>query len=213
MGFISIFLKLSLTRIIKPYKTVSSSNGPLEDKPAEIYIFAMRAWPLTFLGFIVLRLIAQWTESDTPNHDEGGISGLMWIAVSGVLFLSRVGCLGFTLVFPPNTSSIHCILTTQIIRLMMIFAKDAAPSSTTLGAINGLIELTQAIGITIAPVIIRSVQKCWARPDRNLLFYLARFSPFPSLTRCLVDTSGFLHRSFYPSWEQHWLPRFTNTDR
>ncbi|KAK7691347.1 hypothetical protein QCA50_004743 [Cerrena zonata] len=137
MGFISIFLKLSLTHIIKPYKAALLPNGPLEDRPAEIYIFAMRAWPVTFLGFILLRWIAQWTGNDIPNHDSGGISGLMWLAVSGVLFLSRVGCMGFT--------------------LMMIFAKDAAPSSTTLGAINGLIELTQAVGITITPVIISSL--------------------------------------------------------
>ena len=64
-------------------------------------MFAMRAWPLTFLGFIVLRFIAQWSGDDTNSHDEGGISGLMWLAVSVVLFLSRVGCLGFTLVILP----------------------------------------------------------------------------------------------------------------
>lgn len=40
---------------------------------------------------------------------------------------------------------------------MMIFAKDAAPSSAALGAINGLIEFVQSIGITITPVIVRFV--------------------------------------------------------
>lgn len=100
MGFISIFLKLSLTRIIKPYKAIYLTEDILEDKPGEIYIFAMRAWPITFLGFIALRWIAQWTESSTPTLDQGGISGLMWLAISGVLFLSRVGCLGFTFVIP-----------------------------------------------------------------------------------------------------------------
>ncbi|CAL1711968.1 unnamed protein product [Somion occarium] len=141
MGFISIFLKLSLTRILKPSGTpVSSLKSNLkphfEDKATDIWIFAMRTWPITFIGFIVLHLVAKWLGAD-DGHEEGGISAVMWFAVSIVLFLSRLGCLGFTII--------------------MILARDAAPNSSSLGATNGLMEFAQLIGITGAPVVVSSL--------------------------------------------------------
>lgn len=129
MGLISIFIKLTLPWFLRPSRAPGRENrgeatqedsaeAPnqvvLEDKTSKLFTFGMIAWPLTFFGFVVLRWVAIWFGSDqNPGmsatapwtaYQEGGTSAIMWLAVSCVLFASRVGCIGFTYVL----SSLCC---------------------------------------------------------------------------------------------------------
>ncbi|KAI0079836.1 MFS general substrate transporter [Panus rudis PR-1116 ss-1] len=140
MGGISILLKYSLTHLLKPSKDegrIPGEHGQLSPKPVRIFELSMWAWPVTFAGFIALRLFAEWLDPAGNKHDDGGISGVLWVAVSCVLLLSRVGSLAFTLI--------------------MILAKEASPSSSSLGSTNGVLEFAQLIAITAAPVISGSL--------------------------------------------------------
>jgi len=165
MGFVSIFIKLSLPWFLKPTpssgtavsdplegQNAASTHGRiiLKDKPSRLFTFGMRAWPVTFFGFVVLRWVATWLDypgSQSPGSlspstfwsapEEGGLNVIMWIAISSVLFASRVGCIGFTLI--------------------MILTRDAAPALSSLGATNGIVEFGQMIGIAIGPILISSL--------------------------------------------------------
>jgi len=159
MGFISIFIKFSLTWFLKPSLSKAPSSEAqgidtgainqlaFEDKPAKIFTFSMRAWPVTFFGFIVLRWVSErFHPSDSTtttgfhallSDGNGGLSAPMWIAVSAMLLASRIGCIAFTVI--------------------MILSKEASPTPASLGTMNGLLEFAQSVGGSISPVVVDSL--------------------------------------------------------
>lgn len=95
MGFISIFLKLSMTVILRP------------DRPhALTWLFnlTMSSWVLTFLAFPFLSWVVALSENSSQGLlDEDTTLTIMgrkavWFAASFVLLLSRIGCMAFTYV-------------------------------------------------------------------------------------------------------------------
>ncbi|KAI0785874.1 major facilitator superfamily domain-containing protein [Abortiporus biennis] len=140
MGFVSIFLKLSMTVLLRPDppSTVSppspsSPSSPRDHQPSHkvtaLFLRTMQSWIFTFAGFILLGIAA------ASQAVEG--KALIWTVTGLVLFGSRIGCMGFTLV--------------------MILVRESVPSSNALGTTNGLTELAQVIGISISPVVVSSL--------------------------------------------------------
>ncbi|TCD66668.1 hypothetical protein EIP91_001086 [Steccherinum ochraceum] len=127
MGGLSIFLKLNLTWILRPSP---HSRQTVSQKLNSLFAHTMAAWPFTFFGFAVLGWIAR-------AGVDGARSGLIWTVLSIVLFLSRIGCLPFTLV--------------------MLLVKENSPTPASLGTLNGLTELIQAISTVISPALIGSL--------------------------------------------------------
>ncbi|TCD66667.1 hypothetical protein EIP91_001085 [Steccherinum ochraceum] len=127
MGSLSIFLKLSLTWILRPSP---HSHQTVSQKLNSLFAQTMAAWPFTFFGFIILGWIAS-------ANVTGARTGLIWIVLSVVLFLSRIGCMPFTLI--------------------MLLVKENSPSPTSLGALNGLTELVQSVSAVISPALIGSL--------------------------------------------------------
>lgn len=79
MGAISIPLKLSLPLILRHWST------------ATVYRASLRAWPITFAALPLLSLLARYLGENRTSTQEA----VLWVAISIVLFLSRVGCLTF----------------------------------------------------------------------------------------------------------------------
>jgi hypothetical protein len=79
MGAISIPLKLSLPLILRHWST------------ATVYRASLRAWPVTFAALPLLSLFARYLGENRTSAQEA----VLWVAISIVLFLSRVGCMTF----------------------------------------------------------------------------------------------------------------------
>ncbi|THH18400.1 hypothetical protein EUX98_g8965 [Antrodiella citrinella] len=126
MGGLSIFLKLSLTWILRPDP---NSGQSVSDKLTSLFTKTMGTWPVTFVGFIVLAWVSR------GNGEV--LNGLMWFTLSVVMFLSRIGCIPFTLI--------------------MLLVKENTPTPASLGTLNGLTELVQAISIVISPPLVGSL--------------------------------------------------------
>ncbi|KAJ3487521.1 hypothetical protein NLI96_g3470 [Meripilus lineatus] len=134
MGFISIFLKLSMTVILRP------------DRPhALTWLFnlTMSSWVLTFLAFPFLSWVVALSENSSQGLlDEDTTLTIMgrkavWFAASFVLLLSRIGCMAFTLV--------------------LILSREVSPNVASLGTTNGFTEFAQVLGIMGSPVIVSSL--------------------------------------------------------
>lgn len=83
MGFISIFLKLSLPIILRSRSATT------------VFIACTRVWPFAFAMFPILSLLSQAAANTEANDGFGPAKVWLWVAVSFVLFLSRVGTLTF----------------------------------------------------------------------------------------------------------------------
>ncbi|KAH8103553.1 MFS general substrate transporter [Cristinia sonorae] len=127
MGGLSIFLKLSLTCILRP---TPGARHSVSHKLTSLFTKTMATWPITFAGFIVLGLVS-------AAQGENASKGLIWAVLSVVLFLSRIGCIPFTLI--------------------MMLVKEHTPTPASLGTLNGLTELVQAISIVMSPTLIGSL--------------------------------------------------------
>ncbi|OCH87038.1 MFS general substrate transporter [Obba rivulosa] len=118
MGAVSIALKLCMPILLR---RAGTSN---------LFAFCMQVWPVTFASMSVLSVIAQRVEA-------AGGQALEWVAVGTVLFLSRVGCLAFSII--------------------MILTKDHTPGTSSLGSANGLAEFFQSAAGALGPTIISSL--------------------------------------------------------
>jgi hypothetical protein len=79
MGLVSIPLKLSLPFILTRTSTLA------------VFRVTLRSWPITFASLPLLGLLARVLGPDRTGTQEA----LLWVAISTVLFLSRVGSMSF----------------------------------------------------------------------------------------------------------------------
>ena len=82
MGTLSIFLKLAMPFFLRRLGTLT------------VFRWCMRSWAATFAAMAFLPAVAQ----------SGGVAA-EWTAVSGVLFLSRIGCMAFSCVLSRAATS------------------------------------------------------------------------------------------------------------
>lgn len=82
MGTLSIFLKLAMPFFLRRLGTLT------------VFRICMRSWAATFAAMALLPAVAQ----------RGGAAA-EWAAVSGVLFLSRIGCMAFSCVVFPREAA------------------------------------------------------------------------------------------------------------
>jgi hypothetical protein len=161
MGLVSIPLKLSLPFILTRMSTLG------------VFRIAMHSWPITFASLPLLGLLARVLGPDRTGTREA----LLWVAISTVLFLSRVGCMAFGWVVHAIDRKRHWDI---LNRLIMLLVKEHTPETSALGAVNGITEVVQMAGILIGPPIITfvfvfvsaasAVQACW-NVHRSLFAY------------------------------------------
>lgn len=112
-GMIALALKLTLPFILRRTTTLA------------VFRITLLAWLPTFAGLALLPALARLT---------GSPSVPLWIGLGVVLFLSRVGCLTFSLI--------------------LILVPEHTPDSSAYGTANGIAELIQSIGSAISPAIL-----------------------------------------------------------
>ncbi|KAH9935706.1 major facilitator superfamily domain-containing protein [Fomitopsis serialis] len=112
MGTVSIFLKLGMPYCLRRFGVLT------------VFRFCMRSWPFTFAAMALLSFVAKKVD---------GAEGVVteWTAVSFVLFLSRIGCMAFSII--------------------MILTKDHTPGTSSLGTSNGLAEFAQSLASVFSP--------------------------------------------------------------
>ncbi|RPD57572.1 MFS general substrate transporter [Lentinus tigrinus ALCF2SS1-7] len=130
MGAVSIPLKLCMPVLLQRFGTLN------------VFDFSMLAWSACFLSMPLASLIAQASIGTTTPIDglvnkyrEG--SALEWASVALTLFLSRLGCLAFSII--------------------MILTRDHTPGHASLGTANGLAELAQSLAAAVGPTVISSL--------------------------------------------------------
>lgn len=138
MGTLSIFLKLAMPFFLRRLGTLT------------VFRWCMRSWAATFAAMALLPVVAQ----------RGGAAA-EWAAVSGVLFLSRIGCMAFSCVFLfPSYRQRQCADdTVGAHRIIMILTKDHTPGTSSLGTANGMAEFAQSLAGVFAPTIVRYVSR------------------------------------------------------
>ncbi|KAI0661315.1 MFS general substrate transporter [Cubamyces menziesii] len=130
MGAVSIPLKLCMPALLRRFGTLA------------MFDFCMLAWVATFAAMPLASFVAQRANAPTLLGSEGEeafreASTGEWTAVAAVLFLSRLGCLAFSII--------------------MILTRDHTPGSASLGTANGLAELAQSLAGTVGPTIASSL--------------------------------------------------------
>ena len=80
MGLVSIGLKASLPNFLHRFDALT------------VFRFTLLTWPLTFASMPLMNIIVRQTGPDRSPRAEA----LLWIMISLVLFLSRLGCLAFS---------------------------------------------------------------------------------------------------------------------
>ncbi|KAI0779428.1 MFS general substrate transporter [Fomes fomentarius] len=135
MGAVSIFLKLCMPGLLRRYGTLN------------VFDFCMSAWVVTFAAMPLASWAAQSSMSAVPIDGLRGspaeettyreASTLEWTTIGFILFLSRLGCLAFSII--------------------MILTRDHAPGSASLGTANGLAELAQSLAATLGPTVVSSL--------------------------------------------------------
>ncbi|KAI0688763.1 MFS general substrate transporter [Cytidiella melzeri] len=121
MGFVSIGLKASLPIFLRRSDALTA------------FRVTAQVWPLTFALMPVLNVIARLIGPERSP----AVEALFWIAISIVLFLSRISALAFSIV--------------------MILTKDHTPTPSVLATTNSVSELAQMIGIAIGAPFITSL--------------------------------------------------------
>ncbi|KAI9060327.1 MFS general substrate transporter [Trametes sanguinea] len=131
MGAVSILLKLCMPKLLRRFGTLN------------MFDFCMVAWVATFASMPLASLVAKRAAAADTLLFGGGeraareASAGEWTVVAFVLFLSRLGCLAFSII--------------------MILTRDHTPGSASLGTANGLAELAQSLAATIGPTIASSL--------------------------------------------------------
>ncbi|EMD37323.1 hypothetical protein CERSUDRAFT_50458 [Gelatoporia subvermispora B] len=118
MGAVSIVLKSCMPVLLRRFGT-----------PA-VFSFCMQIWPITFASMSILSVLAKQATTAEGRAFE-------WLGIGTVLFLSRLGCLAFSII--------------------MILTKDHTPGTTSLGTANGLAEFFQSSAGALGPTIISSL--------------------------------------------------------
>ncbi|KAH9895113.1 MFS general substrate transporter [Cubamyces lactineus] len=131
MGAVSIPLKLCMPKLLRRFGTLA------------MFDFCMLAWVATFAAMPFASFVAQRATAaptllaGTGEEAFREASTGEWAAVATVLFLSRLGCLAFSII--------------------MILTRDHTPGSASLGTANGLAELAQSLASTVGPTIASSL--------------------------------------------------------
>ncbi|CDO75650.1 hypothetical protein BN946_scf184941.g3 [Trametes cinnabarina] len=131
MGAVSILLKLCMPKLLRRFGTLN------------MFDFCMVAWVATFASMPFASFVAKQAATAGAHLFGGGeqlareASAYEWTIVAIVLFLSRLGCLAFSII--------------------MILTRDHTPGSASLGTANGLAELAQSLAATIGPTIASSL--------------------------------------------------------
>ncbi|PCH36125.1 MFS general substrate transporter [Wolfiporia cocos MD-104 SS10] len=120
MGTVSIFLKLGMPALLRRLGVLT------------MFRICMRSWPITFAAMILLSVIARQVDAAGGAGRAGE-----WVAISFVLFLSRIGCMAFSII--------------------MILTKDHTPGSSSLGTSNGMAEFAQSFAGLFSHAIISSL--------------------------------------------------------
>ncbi len=82
MGLVSMGLKAVLPVFLRRYDAL------------QVFRFTLQTWPVTFALMPLLNVIARYVgEERTPQG-----AAFLWLAISIVLFMSRLGCLAFSYV-------------------------------------------------------------------------------------------------------------------
>ncbi|KAM5534538.1 hypothetical protein V8D89_011742 [Ganoderma adspersum] len=127
MGAVSIVLKLGMPAFLRRFGTLA------------MFDFCMYAWIAAFASMPLASWVAQAAAAALPS-DGAGLRDAgtgEWLSIGFVLFLSRLGCLAFSII--------------------MILTKDHTPGTTSLGTANGLAELFQSIAAALGPITVSSL--------------------------------------------------------
>jgi hypothetical protein len=108
-----------------------------------VYAACMATWPLTFLLFPLLNILAR-NEPSTK---------VLWAGVSLVAVMSRIGTLSFTYVCV-HRLHLHVPCSRVMCRTSMILVRETAPGAASLGASNALAEVSQSLAIALSPVFV-----------------------------------------------------------
>ncbi|GJE97069.1 MFS general substrate transporter [Phanerochaete sordida] len=145
MGAVSIALKAALPLALRRWDALA------------VFRATLLTWPATFALLPLLAALARRAAAAAgPGADFGGggagVGGVgsggvkaegapeqaaLWLAIGFVLFMSRLGCLAFSIV--------------------MILTKDHTPTSFALGTTNSLSELAQMLGVAVGAPFISSI--------------------------------------------------------
>ncbi|KAF9805229.1 hypothetical protein IEO21_09135 [Rhodonia placenta] len=118
MGTVSIFLKLLMPPLLRRFGVLT------------VFRWCMRSWLVTFASMSLLSVVAKQVEG-------AGGKAVEWTAISFVLFLSRIGCMAFSII--------------------MILTKDHTPGTSSLGTSNGMAEFAQSLMGVFSPTIVSSL--------------------------------------------------------
>lgn len=80
MGLVSIGLKAILPIFLRRYDALN------------VFRFTLQTWPFTFALMPVLNVLARHAAKQPSARAEA----ILWVAISFVLFMSRIGCLAFS---------------------------------------------------------------------------------------------------------------------
>ncbi|TBU33708.1 MFS general substrate transporter [Dichomitus squalens] len=126
MGAVSILLKLCMPALLRRYGTLN------------MFDFCMYSWVVAFASLPLASWVAQASAAAVDGLQQfRDASTGEWISVGFVLFLSRLGCLAFSII--------------------MILTKDHTPGTTSLGTTNGLAELFQSLAGAAGPIVVSSL--------------------------------------------------------
>ncbi|PIL35917.1 MFS general substrate transporter [Ganoderma sinense ZZ0214-1] len=127
MGAVSIVLKLGMPALLRRFGTLA------------MFDFCMYAWIAAFAALPLASWVARGAAAALPPNGAGlrDAGTGEWLSISFVLFLSRLGCLAFSII--------------------MILTKDHTPGTTSLGTANGLAELFQSIAAALGPITVSSL--------------------------------------------------------
>ncbi|TBU61708.1 MFS general substrate transporter [Dichomitus squalens] len=126
MGAVSILLKLCMPALLRRFGTLN------------MFDFCMYSWVVAFASLPLASWVAQASAAAVDGLQQfRDASTGEWISVGFVLFLSRLGCLAFSII--------------------MILTKDHTPGTTSLGTTNGLAELFQSLAGAAGPIVVSSL--------------------------------------------------------
>ena len=80
MGFVSILLKASLPIFLRRFDALN------------VFRFTLQTWPVTFALMPLLNILAR----HAANNPSGQSQAILWLTISFVLFMSRLGSLAFS---------------------------------------------------------------------------------------------------------------------
>ncbi|KAJ7702315.1 major facilitator superfamily domain-containing protein [Mycena rosella] len=104
---------------------------------AKMYNFCMRIWPLTFFLIPLLNSIVRGGYDSERAIVAPTTKALLWIGIAVVLTCSRIATLAFA--------------------INMILVRNHAPSVSSLGAANGLVQAAMCVSRCFSPAFISSV--------------------------------------------------------